>query len=59
MKSFVQRNIIGFAGFADFICNYFTQITLLAIKLLALNSPLSGVNLICIFHGSMNGDRVC
>jgi hypothetical protein len=35
--------------FTDFICSYFTQIILPAIKLLA---PLSGANLICIpyFH---------
>jgi len=49
MTSFVLWKIIGFAGFADFICNYFTQLTLLVIKLLALNSPLRGANLICIF----------
>jgi len=36
--------------FTDFICNYFTLLTLPVIILLALNSPLGGANLICITH---------
>jgi len=36
--------------FTDFICDYFTQLTLPVIKLLALNSPLGGMDLICITY---------
>ena len=36
--------------FTDFICNYFTLLTLPVIKLLALNSPHGDANLICITY---------